>query len=141
MKHTEITVKAVVENTIPVMNFVDAEFKRNGFPMQAEILTAVEEIFINIASYAYTPDNIGEAKVSVAIDGTGTAVLCFKDWGMPYNPLEKAAPDFSIPVHERKIGGLGIHFVKELVDKVEYEYSDKTNILTITKAIGKGESS
>ena len=59
--------------------------------------------------------------------------IVFKDHGIPYNPLEKADPDVTLPAHKRKIGGLGIFMVKKVMDELSYEYKDGQNIMTIRK--------
>jgi anti-sigma regulatory factor (Ser/Thr protein kinase) len=92
---------------------------------------AAEEIFVNIANYAYPPGETGDVFISVK----GDAVLRFEDTGQPYNPLEKADPDLDVPLMEREIGGLGIYLVKNLMDKVEYEHTGGKNVLTITKSL------
>ena len=61
--------------------------------------------------------------------------MTFEDEGVYYNPLEKEDPDVSLSVEEREIGGLGIFMVKKSMDKMEYEYTDGKNVLTITKKI------
>ena len=121
------------------MDFVDAELARHDFPVELrpEILIAVEEVFVNIASYAYKPAEEGYVKLSVSVDGK--AVIRFEDSGQPFNLLESTEPDLDVPVMEREIGGLGIHFVKNLMDKVEYWYADEKNILTISKGISKAD--
>ena len=99
------------------------------------VCVAVEEIFVNIASYAYK-------------DGSGNASLCFsfdenerlmtivmKDDGVPFNPLEKDEPDISLSAEEREIGGLGIFITKKTMDTVSYTYENGQNILTMTKKI------
>ena len=134
----ELTLKAVPDNFGVLMDFVNAEFGRYSLPFQSEFFTALEEIFINIASYAYPENPDGEAAVSMLLDmQSETVSITFKDSGIPYNPLEREAPDLCDDLMEREIGGLGIHFVKNFMDKVEYEFADNKNVLTITKAIIK----
>jgi serine/threonine-protein kinase RsbW len=92
----------------------------------------VEEIVVNVCSYAYTDDG----PLTVTIDNTNHVItMVFKDGGMPFNPLAKPDPDISIPLEDRKIGGLGIFLTKKLMDHVEYEYIDGKNVLTIRKNI------
>ncbi len=100
---------------------------------QMEIAVAVEEIFINIAHYAYAPET-GKAKVRVekAEDG-GAVAITFTDRGVPYNPLAKQDPDINVSANEREIGGLGIFMTKKLMDELAYEYRDGQNHLTLKK--------
>lgn len=100
-----------------------------------ELEISLEEIFTNIASYAYEKED-GELWLSCRLEqGSGEFTMQFKDWGKPFNPVEKRDPDFTIPFDERPIGGLGIHMVRNFADEVGYEYRDGCNILTIKKKI------
>ena len=94
---------------------------------------AVEEIFVNIANYAYTPET-GKAviRVDTANDPNRVTVI-FKDTGIPYDPLAKEDPDITLSSEERKIGGLGIYMAKKSVDDIQYEYKNGENILSIRK--------
>ena len=132
-----LNLKANADLTGKAMDFVATELKQLDFTaaVRAEILIAVEEIFVNIASYAYKPDEDGHVNLSVTVDGK--AVIRFEDSGLPFNPLEKSDPDLDVPLMDRKIGGLGIHFVKKMMDEVEYVYADGKNILTISKGVSK----
>lgn len=97
---------------------------------------AVEEIFVNIAHYAYHPDQGGEATVRCCVGGAPLQVtIQFLDNGKPFNPLDKADPDTTLSAEERQIGGLGILMVKKSMDAVDYSYEDGKNILTIKKNI------
>ena len=130
-----LSIKASTAFTGEVMDFVQGELEQHGFPatLQPDILIAVEEIFVNISTYAYQPAEDGDVRLSVSINGK--AVIRFEDSGKPFNPLKSAGPNLDAPVMEREIGGLGIHFVKNMMDKVKYRYADKKNIITITKNI------
>ena len=101
-----------------------------------QIDVAVEEIFVNIANYAYGSET-GDAEISVDISGDpAEACIEFRDSGIAFNPLEKEEPDIALPAEKRKIGGLGIYMVKKSMDGVEYEYKDGQNILKIQKNLG-----
>ena len=100
-----------------------------------KLLVAAEEIFVNIAYYAY-PDKLKEKiqETTVTfryIKPLDKVILTFTDSGIPYNPLNKEDPDITKCVDERTCGGLGIFMVKQMMDNVEYEYKNKQNILTI----------
>ena len=99
--------------------------------MQLDV--AVEELFVNIASYAYV-DKIGIADITIELLPGQVVQITFRDSGIPYNPLEKPDPDITKPAEEREIGGLGIYIVKKSMDEVLYRYEDGQNILTIRKA-------
>lgn len=99
--------------------------------MKIEVIT--EEIFINIASYAY-PEEIGDIKVIVSRNNNEIEMK-FIDSGVKYNPLEKEDPDISIAPENRQIGGLGIFMVKQYAKDCKYDYKDNLNIFTVTIAI------
>ncbi len=131
----EITVEAKVEKLEDVLSFVDELLSVYDCPMktQIQIDVAVEEIFVNIAHYAYAPDT-GMAEVAAEVSGDpGCLTITFKDSGVPYDPLEKEDPDITLNAEERQIGGLGIYMVKQSMDEVDYKYEDGKNIFTIKK--------
>ena len=133
----ELELEAAAENLAEVQAFVDERLERADCPPKAQmqIAVAVEEIFINIASYAYAPDK-GKATVRVEVsEDPVTVTITFVDHGMPYDPLAKEDPDVSLPANERKIGGLGIFMTKKMMDSVHYEYRDGRNILTLKKKL------
>ena len=133
----EIEIKALTENLQELISFVDGHLEDMGVSMKAQmqIDIAVEELFVNIAHYAYAPD-AGEAVISVAKDKEKNQIsITFADSGKPYNPLEKPDPDVTLSAEERSIGGLGIFMVKKSMDDMRYEYKDGQNILTITKRL------
>ena len=131
----KITVEATIENLQRVLSFIDAELEAADCSMksQMQIDVAVEELFVNIAKYAYAP-GAGRAVVGVRV-ADGTAEITFSDSGIPYNPLEKDDPDIHLAAEEREIGGLGIFLVQKTMDDMAYEYRDGQNLLTIRKRI------
>jgi anti-sigma regulatory factor (Ser/Thr protein kinase) len=131
----ELTVDATIENIHTVTAFVSEELEANECPVKTvmKVEIAIDEIFTNIASYAYKPGT-GQATVGVEVLAEPKmAVVTFMDGGVPYNPLEKADPDVTLSAAERPIGGLGIYMVKKSMDDVCYEYRDGKNILQIKK--------
>ena len=133
----EITVDATVDNLDTVHDFVDEELKKYGCStdVRLKIDLSIEELFVNIASYAYQ-DKIGKATIKIDIsDGDLTAKIIFIDSGVPYDPLKKEDPDVTLSAEERSIGGLGIYLVKKNMDDIEYKYEDGKNILSIKKKI------
>ena len=131
----KMKVEATGENLEKVMAFVDSVLEENDCSpkSQMQIDLAVEEIYVNIANYAYG-DGTGTAEISVSVEA-GELIIVFKDSGTPYNPLEKEDPDTSLSAEERQIGGLGIFLVKKNMDDVAYEYKNGQNILIIKKKI------
>ena len=134
----ELTVDAVLGNIEAVTEFVNAELEVLGCSMkiQIQIDVAIDELFGNIAHYAYGHDR-GKATVRIAFDeDSHTVTLTFIDSGTPFDPLKKEDPDTTLSVKERGIGGLGIFLVKKTMDHMEYRYKDGHNILSIMKKLG-----
>lgn len=133
----EWTGKAVLENIPAVTAFIDEQLEALDCPMKAQmqIDVAVDELFGNIAHYAYG-DSTGDATVRFDFNEAARMVsIAFIDGGMPFNPLEIADPDVSLSAEERGIGGLGIFMVKKTMDRMEYSYENGFNILIIHKHI------
>ena len=133
----ELTIAATVENIETVTDFVNEQLEALDCPMKAQmqIDIAIDELFGNIAHYAYNPD-VGDATVRVeVIEDPLSVVITFIDKGVPYDPLAKADPDIALSAEERQIGGLGIFMVKKTMDDITYEYKDGQNILKIKKHI------
>ena len=102
---------------------------------QMQIDIAIDELFSNIAYYAYNPD-VGPATVRVeVVEDPMAVVITFIDKGVPYDPLAREDPDTTLSAEERDLGGIGIYMVKKSMDEVTYEYKDGQNILKIKKNI------
>ena len=133
----ELTLDAAIENLDKVISFVDGHLESLGCSMkvQMQLDVAVEELFVNIARYAYAP-NVGKATIMLEWDEAEASVaITFIDEGIPFDPLKKADPDVTLSLEERPVGGLGIFMVKKSVDKMEYDHRDGRNILIIRKKI------
>ena len=131
----ELSLPAEVERLPELLAFLANHLEEAGCPMKAEtqISVAAEEIFVNIAHYAYTPGK-GIATVRLAISkDPAAAVITFIDRGEPFDPLKKEDPDVTLSAEEREIGGLGIFMVRKTMDDVRYEYKDGQNRLSLTK--------
>ena len=131
----ELNIAATVENIEVVTDFVNEQLEALDCPMkvQMQIDIAIDELFGNIAHYAYHPE-VGDATVRVEVtEDPLSVVVTFIDNGVPYDPLAKEDPDTTLSVEERKIGGLGIYMVKKSMDDIAYEYKDGQNILKIKK--------
>ena len=133
----ELTIAATVENIGTVTDFVNEQLEALDCPMKAQmqIDIAIDELFGNIAHYAYHPE-VGNATVRVEVTEEPLAVIVtFIDKGMPYDPLRAAEPDITLSAEERNLGGLGIYMVKKSMDEITYEYKDGKNILSIKKKL------
>lgn len=133
----EMTLPAVVENIAQVTDFVNAQLEEIGCPMKAQVQIdiAIDELFGNIAQYAYNPET-GPATVRVEVsDAPISVTITFMDHGVPYDPLQKEDPDITLSAEDRGSGGLGIFMVKKTMDEITYEYKDGQNILRIRKDI------
>ena len=133
MKH--LVVSAEEEQLDEIADFVMGELEGLELDeetyMQLEI--TIEEIFINIVSYAYTPET-GDVEIGVSLtENPNVLEISFTDSGVPFNPLEKESADISAKALEEREGGLGIHMVRNLMDDVAYTYADGKNILRVKK--------
>ncbi|MDE5932845.1 MAG: ATP-binding protein [Lachnospiraceae bacterium] len=133
----ELVIDATVENIEKVTEFVDEQLEGLGCPMKAQmqIDIAIDELFGNIAHYAYHPE-VGSATVRVEVMEEPLAVvITFIDNGIPYDPLAAREPDITLSAEEREVGGLGIYMVRKSMDDISYEYREGKNILKIKKKI------
>lgn len=134
----ELEVEATLDNLAKVLCFVEAEAEKAGCPeKEAKQLTvAIEELYVNVASYAYTPAT-GTCIVKLengAPNNTGKRIrIWLKDHGKKFNPLLQEPPDITLSADDRPVGGLGILMVKKLVDRLEYMYENGENILSVEK--------
>lgn len=134
----ERTFDAVLDQLDDVLAFVDEQLDLIDCPMKSrmQVQIAAEEIFVNIASYAYQP---GTGKADILVEtakNPRSVTITFKDRGVPYDPLAKEDPDISLSAEDRPIGGLGIFMTKKSMDEMKYEYRDGQNVLTIRKLLG-----
>jgi anti-sigma regulatory factor (Ser/Thr protein kinase) len=132
-----ITLTAVPENFAAAQEHVRSFLDSASCSMRTlfELDMVVEEVFINVASYAY-PGSTGSVSLDLALDKEQNFLyLTFRDSGIPYDPLRKQSPDLSAPAEKRPIGGLGIFLVQKYSDSLSYEYAEGENRLTIGKKL------
>lgn len=131
----KIKMPATDENLDKATEFITDCLSEKGVGMKTvnQMTLAAEELFVNVAHYAYAPD-VGEVEITVQVDGD-KLMMKFIDGGRPFNPLEKKDPDVTLAAEDREIGGLGVFMVKRLVDNIYYEYVDGKNILTLEKLL------
>ena len=131
----ELTIAATVENIETVTDFVNEQLEALDCPMKAmmQIDIAIDELFRNIAHYAYNPE-VGSATVRVEVaEEPLSVIITFIDNGVPFDPLATEDPDVTLSVEERGVGGLGVYMVKKSMDDITYANKNGQNILTIKK--------
>ena len=139
--------KAQLDRLDDVISFIDEELEKAGADMklQTKLDIAVEELFVNVAHYAYSklPEPPvdeegqvdGECEITAGVDSEGYFTIRIKDAGVPFDPTAKADPDINLSAEEREIGGLGIYMVKNFMDRVVYEREGDRNVITIAKKL------
>ena len=130
-----ITLPNDIATISQLSEFVETVCEEKGLDMALtmNLNLALEEAVVNVMSYAY-PDSQGDVKVDIIIDDQ-KVVSTLTDSGIPFDPTQKGDVDTTLPAEERPIGGLGIHLVKQIMDKVSYQYVGNQNILTLEKNI------
>ena len=120
---------------VPRLNvFVDEVCEDMGCDMETTMRMnlAIEEAVVNVIDYAYPSGTVGSVDINVTVYDNHMEFV-ISDSGTPFDPTKKEDVDISLPVEERRIGGLGIHLVKQLMDKISYERKDGRNVLTLIK--------
>ena len=131
------TFPAKVDALSDVLGFVDQMLESYECPMkiQTAVCVAIEEIFVNVARYAYGGGE-GDMTLGIGFDEESrTITFRMSDQGTPFDPLQKPDPDITLSAEDREIGGLGIFITKKTMDTVTYAYENGENILTMTKKI------
>lgn len=133
----ELTVLASLAHLGQVMDFVEEQLEDTGCGMKTlmQVQMAVEEIYVNIASYAYGSSQ-GMVTIRMEVEKEpGQVVITFSDRGIAYNPLEREDPNITLSAEERPVGGLGIFMAKKSMDSMKYEYQDGENVLIMRKIL------
>ena len=131
------TFPAKIDALSDVLGFVDETLESCDCPMkiQTAVCVAIEEIFVNVAHYAYG-DGEGDMTLGISFDDASrTLTFRMADKGTPFDPLQKPDPDITLSAEERDIGGLGIFITKKTMDTVTYAYENGENVLTMIKKI------
>ncbi|MBQ3417690.1 MAG: anti-sigma factor antagonist [Ruminococcus sp.] len=135
--YQELVIDADPKNLLQVQDFIEQQLARNGCHPKTlmHIGVAVEEVFSNIAQYAYLSEK-GTTTVRVEVTHDPVSVvITFMDHGVPYDPLIKKDPNVTLSADDRNVGGLGIFLTKKTMDDIVYEYKDGQNILTLKKTL------
>ena len=131
------TFPANTDSLSDVLGFVEESLEGFGCPMktQTAICVAIEEVFVNVAHYAY-PEQEGDMTLHLGFDEQNrTVTFRLADRGIPFDPLKKPDPDITLSAEEREIGGLGIFITKKTMDSLSYHYENGENVLTMIKKI------
>ena len=132
---TEQTFPAKIEALSDVLGFVDRMLEGYACPMkvQTAICVAIEEVFVNVAHYAYNGGD-GEMTMGIGFEKENrTVTFRMTDKGVPFDPLQKPDPDITLSAEDREIGGLGIFIAKKTMDEIRYAYENGENVLTMIK--------
>jgi anti-sigma regulatory factor (Ser/Thr protein kinase) len=119
----------------PISNFVVDQAKNYGFSPKEiyAIQTAVDEACSNIIDHAYGGEDIGEIKIKIMMVENGMKIILY-DHGRPFEPEEIPEPDVLSPLEVRRERGLGVYFIRQLMDRVIFEFTPgKGNKLTLLK--------
>ena len=134
---TNQTFPAKIDALSDVLAFVEQALEQYECSMkiQTAICVAIEEVFVNVAHYAYGDDE-GDVTFKISFDEeTRTVTFQMSDKGVAFDPLKKPDPDITLSAEDREIGGLGIFITKKTMDTVAYAYENGENILTMIKKI------
>ena len=134
---TNQTFPAKTEALPDILGFVEETLEGYGCPMkiQMAVCVAIEEVFVNVAHYAYG-NGEGDMNLGIGFDEENrTITFRMTDKGVPFDPLQKPDPDITLSAEEREIGGLGIFIAKKTMDSLSYSYENGENILTMLKTI------
>ena len=134
---TNQTFPAKTEALPDILGFVEETLEGYGCPMkiQMAVCVAIEEVFVNVAHYAYG-NGEGDMNLGIGFDEENrTIIFRMTDKGVPFDPLQKPDPDITLSAEEREIGGLGIFIAKKTMDSLSYSYENGENILTMIKTI------
>ena len=131
------TFPAKTESLSDILGFVDQKLDSFECPMkiQMAVCVAIEEVFVNVAHYAYGEDQ-GDMCLGIGFDEENrTVTFRMTDKGIPFDPLQKPDPDITLSAEDREVGGLGIFIAKKTMDSISYAYENGENILTMTKKL------
>lgn len=131
----EITVSAKKEELPAVQDYIEAFLEKEDFSPKVciQISIAIEELFVNVAFYAYDNDG-GNVTVACRMQTADMVEITMTDSGVAFDPLEHKDPNVELSADQRSIGGLGIFMVRKSMDDLQYERKDGHNILRIYKS-------
>lgn len=124
---------ARMENLYELMAFISGCAEKKGFTKDviSRIELVVEEALVNVFLHAYA-EKEGQVEVRCAESDNAALVIEIRDTGIFFDPLALAQPDLSSNIAERKIGGMGVFFIRKMTDKLKYYHEGDTNVLSLT---------
>ena len=127
---------ATLDQLEPMLLWILEEAKTLGFAEQKlyQIRLVAEEVLVNIINYGY-PDKNGDIQINLIPKEKESLTIEVVDSGISFDPLSRPDPDLSLPLEDRKIGGLGVFLLRKLMDEVSYKRQDNRNILTFVKKL------
>jgi anti-sigma regulatory factor (Ser/Thr protein kinase) len=129
---TKIRLTAKPENLGEFLNFISGFAEQQDFPASRvkEMELVTEEALINIFNYAY-PEHIGDVEMSCRKEGDSKLIVDLSDNGIPFDPLSLSEPNLTAKAADRKVGGLGVFFIRRMADAVRYRRERDANVLTL----------
>ena len=129
-----------IQEVPKLTDFVGEVCEEMGFDEMTtkQMKLAIEEAVVNVMNYAYPPGQLGDVTIEAASNDTRLKFTII-DSGKPFDPTVHADVDTTLPASERRIGGLGIHLVRQIMDSINYERVDSLNLLTLRKNVKKEE--
>lgn len=129
---SQLKLPAEISNLRKFIELVSRCAEEQGFSPEriTDLGVATEEALVNVCNYAYQDGN-GDVKVSCILDDENRFVIEIEDAGIPFDVLSIGEPDLIDDIDERKVGGLGVFIIKELVEDVQYRREDNKNILKL----------
>ena len=132
--HSKINLPNDVQAVPQLAGFVEQACEAAGIDMAGtmSVNLALEEAVVNVMNYAYPPDGYGEVDIEAVVDDEWLTFIV-SDSGIPFDPTAQSDVDTTLTAEERQIGGLGIHIVRTIMDRIDYKRVGEKNVLTLSK--------
>jgi serine/threonine-protein kinase RsbW len=129
--------KRHLDSLASVFDFIEHFVAQEGIDEEAKRAfdLAVDELFTNTVKYH--PENPHDISIELRVDGEDFSLRLIDFDVDPFDITQKPDPELNKPLHERTPGGLGVYLTRKFVDNVEYQYLDRTSIITLKKSIGR----
>ena len=132
----ELEIVRRIDSLQDIYDFIEAFFESNGTeePVRYPVHFVVEELFTNMVKY--NPGNMNTVLLNIEAEGDGVKVM-ITDYDVDdFDVTKKREVDIHAPLEERKVGGLGLHLIRHMVDRLDYHYEDRQSRITFTKGPG-----